>query len=104
MVTVILSDKVASMLEVGKGFPSGIVEWIAFPQDEVLELAAVAALVQDSFYLILRFLSIEDLDRERDWLNPALEFFNRLLISLEEGDVEDRVDVQGVGEPEAIGP
>jgi len=51
------------MLEVGKWFPSGVIEWVSFPQDEVLELAIVAMLVQNSLYLILRFLRVEDLDQ-----------------------------------------
>jgi len=91
------------MLEVGQWFPSGVVEGVSFPQDEVLELAIVATLVQNSLYLILRFLRVEDLDRVGWWLDPALEVFWCLVVSLEKGDMEDRVDAQVVGESKTIG-
>ena len=59
----ILSDESVSMLEVRKWFSSSVVEGVSFLQDKVLELAIVATLVQNSLYLILRFLRVKDLDQ-----------------------------------------
>ena len=91
------------MSEMGKWFPSGVVEWISFPLNQVLDVPVVTALVKDLLYLILRFLRVPDLDRKWWWLDPALEVFWRLVISLEKRDVKDRVDAHGVGQLKAIG-
>ena len=58
----VLVDKVLSVLEISKGFPSSIVKWIAFPQNEVLNLMVKAALVEYSFDFILWLLRVLDLN------------------------------------------
>ena len=66
----VLVDEVLSVLEISEGFPSSIVKWIAFPQNEVLNLTVKAALVEYSFNLILWLLRVLDLNRWQ-WCNGA---------------------------------
>jgi hypothetical protein len=61
----VLVDEVLSVLEISEGFPSSIVKWIAFPQNEVLNLTVKAALVEYSFNFILWLLRVLDLNRWR---------------------------------------
>ena len=66
----ILVDEVLSVLEISEGFPSSIVKWIAFPQNEVLNLSVKAALVKYGFDFVLWLLRVLDLNRWR-WCNGA---------------------------------
>ena len=61
----VLVDEVLSVLEISEGFPSSIVKWIAFPQNEVLNLTVKAALVEYSFNFILWLLRVLNLNRWR---------------------------------------
>ncbi len=59
----ILVDKVLSILEISNRFPCSIVEWIAFPQNKVLNLTVKAAFVKYSFNFILWILRVLNLNR-----------------------------------------
>ena len=81
-------QRTLGVFEAGGGLPSGVVEWIALPLDEVLELIAVPAPIEDLFDRILE-LVVDDV-RWRRWVAARQRrAVGGVVVWLEEGDVED---------------
>ena len=53
------TNEVVTMLEVGEGFPCGVMEWVTLPFHEVLDLGTSMTLVEDGFHFVLG-LTVDD--------------------------------------------
>jgi len=92
--SVITLHYVEGVSQVSKGFPCGVISWVTFPFDQILEAAAVESFVEDGLYLVLGFVLAREEYRGRRRACVSWEFFGGFLVFSEERHVEYRVDLQ----------
>lgn len=93
------------ILQVGGQDPGAVGGGVTLPMDEVLQVAvAAAALVSGVQYRLHHegYSSIVADDRV-GWLRSVSVWERVAMVLLQEGDVEDRVDLHGVGKLESEG-